>query len=98
MGEVRRGLGEMSLWYRLTHSALINECQNHRERWDRFVSVVSKMYTELLTKDTRCPFQKSGDSTIICENAFADAVCTELGNAGMNESKAIRVHPSPARA
>jgi hypothetical protein len=44
------------------------------------------MYTELLTKDTRCPFKRAG-TRHICENAFADAVCTELGNAGMNDSK-----------
>jgi thiamine biosynthesis lipoprotein ApbE len=40
------------------------------------VLVVSKMYTELLTKDAGLPVPKAG-TTIICENAFgADAVCT----------------------
>jgi hypothetical protein len=41
------------------------------------VFVVSKMYTELLTKDTRLPVQEREDSTYVCENAFgADAFCT----------------------
>jgi hypothetical protein len=70
MGEVRRGLGDMSLWYRVALPLRPDQLWNHRnhlERWDRFRLCSIENVHRATDQGYPLPVQKSGDSTHLRE-------------------------------